>query len=134
MRFNTALAAMMEFINAVYKWPSRPRSALAPFVLLLSPYAPHLAEELHAKLGAPASLAYEHWPLADESLLVQESITLAVQVNGKVRGTVEVDPNAGQDQALAAAQANANVTKFTTGKTVKKVIFVPGKILNLIVA
>ncbi|KAJ9505029.1 hypothetical protein QJQ45_021514 [Haematococcus lacustris] len=134
MRFNTALAAMMEFINAVYKWPSRPRSALAPFVLLLSPYAPHLAEELHAKLGAPASLAYEHWPQADESLLVQESITLAVQVNGKVRGTVEVAPNAGQDQALAAAQANANVTKFTTGKTVKKVIFVPGKILNLIVA
>ena len=85
MRFNTALAAMMEFVNAVYKWPNRPRAALEPFILLLSPYAPHVAEELWSRLGHSGSLAYAPWPVCDESLLVQDTVTMAVQVNGKVR-------------------------------------------------
>jgi leucyl-tRNA synthetase len=71
LRFNTAIAAMMEFINAVYKWPNRPRAALQPFVLLLAPYAPHLAEELWSQLGGKGSLTYEPWPQYDEALLVQ---------------------------------------------------------------
>ncbi|KAF8066270.1 leucine--tRNA ligase [Scenedesmus sp. PABB004] len=133
LRFNTAIAAMMEFVNAVYKWDSRPRAALEPFVLLLSPYAPHLAEELWARLGHGASLAYEPWPEADESLLVVDTINLPVQVNGKMRGTVELGVAASQDDALAAARGLPNVAKQVEGKEVKKVIYVPGKILNLIV-
>lgn len=73
LRFNTGIAAMMEFMNTVYKWPNRPREALEPFVLLLAPYAPHLAEELWSQLGHKQSLTYESWPQHDESLLVQVS-------------------------------------------------------------
>jgi len=71
MRFNTAIAGMMEFMNAVYKWPNRPRAALEPFVLLLAPYAPHIAEELWSRLGHGESLTYAQWPAYDEALLVQ---------------------------------------------------------------
>ncbi|KAI8470252.1 MAG: hypothetical protein J3K34DRAFT_262668 [Monoraphidium minutum] len=139
MRFNTAIAAMMEFINGVYKWDKRPRAALAPFVLLLAPYAPHVAEELWQRVGGGAggggggSMAYEAWPEADEALLVVDTVKLAVQVNGKMRGTVELGVDAPQDAALAAALELGTVRKFTDGKEVKKVIYVAGKILNLIV-
>jgi leucyl-tRNA synthetase len=117
----------------VYKWESRPRAALEPFVLLLAPYAPHVAEELWARLGHTASLAYEPWPEADESLLVVDVVQLPVQVNGKMRGTVEVAAGVDQAGALAAALALPTVQKATGGVAPKKVIFVPGKILNLIV-
>jgi hypothetical protein len=86
MRFNTAIAAMMEFVNGAMKWPEpRPAAALAPFALLLAPYAPHLAEEAWALLGGSGSLAYEPWPVADEALLVEDSITLPVQASGRGR-------------------------------------------------
>lgn len=139
MRFNTGIAGMMEFVNGVTKdWPNRPRSALRPFLLLLAPYAPHLAEELWSRSQPPGeaqgTLTYEPWPECDESLLVQETVALPVQVNGKVRATLEVSRSISQKDAVEAAQQAPNVLKFTEGKTVKKVIFVPGKILNLIVA
>ncbi|GAX76478.1 hypothetical protein CEUSTIGMA_g3923.t1 [Chlamydomonas eustigma] len=135
MRFNTGISAMMEFINGVTKdWPNRPRAALEPFLLLLAPYAPHLAEELWSRGGHSGSLTYKPWPQCDESLLVSDTLVLPVQVNGKVRGTVEVSVNIQQQEAVTTALANANVAKFTDGKTIKKVIFVNGKILNLIVA
>ncbi|GLC35478.1 hypothetical protein PLESTB_000203000 [Pleodorina starrii] len=134
MRFNTAIAAMMEFVNGVTKnWNNRPRAALEPFVLLLSPYAPHVSEELWSRCGRPTSLAYEPWPTADEALLVVDSVNLPVQVNGKTRGTVQVTAAAPQDDALAAALGNTNVAKYTADKEIKKIIYVPGKILNLIV-
>lgn len=141
MRFNTAIAAMMEFVNGAYKWESRPRAALKPFLLLLAPYAPHLAEEmwqaLHAGDGgdgaAAASMAYEPWPVADESLLVEDSVRLPVQVNGKTRGTVEVGKGCGEAAALEAARALPAVAKQLDGKEIKKVIFVSDKILNLVV-
>jgi len=137
MRFNTAIAAMMEFINGVYKWETRPRAVLKPFVLLLAPYAPHLAEEtwamLHDDQGTVGSLAYEPWPVADENLLVDDSVKLPVQVNGKTRGTVEVSKGCSQEEALEAATALPTVAKQLDGKEVKKVIFVVDKILNLVV-
>ncbi|WIA22710.1 hypothetical protein OEZ85_001117 [Tetradesmus obliquus] len=133
MRFNTGIAAMMEFVNGVYKWDNRPRAALEPFVLLLAPYAPHIAEELWSRLGHSGSLAYEPWPEADESLLVVDTVNLPVQVNGKMRGTVEIGVAAEQAAAVEAALGLNTVKKFTEGKEIKKVIYVPGKILNLIV-
>jgi hypothetical protein len=80
LRYNTAIAAMMEFVNGVLKWSDRPRAALEPFLLLLAPYAPHLAEEMWASIGQRSSLSYSQWPQHDESLLVLDSINLAVQV------------------------------------------------------
>lgn len=134
MRFNTAIAAMMEFVNGAMKWPEpRPAAALAPFALLLAPYAPHLAEEAWALLGGSGSLAYEPWPVADESLLVEDSITLPVQVNGKMRGSVVVPKGVGQDEAVAAALGVAAVAKQIDGKEVRKLVFVQDKILNIIV-
>lgn len=133
LRFNTAISAMMEFINEATKWDSLPREALETFAKVLAPYAPHLAEELWSgALGYPESLAYEPWPEADEALLVESSITLPVQVNGKMRGTVEVAANAAEEEALEAGRALPSVQKFLEGKKVAKVIFVPGRILNLV--
>ena len=85
MRFNTAIAAMMEFVNAATKWPTRPRAALEPFPLLLAPFAPHLAEELWARLGHAESLAYAAWPEAEAKYLAQ-AVKLAVQVGGAKEG------------------------------------------------
>jgi leucyl-tRNA synthetase len=134
MRFNTAIAAMMEFLNAVYKWPNRPRAALEPFPLLLAPYAPHLAEELWRMLGNAESLTYAPWPEADESLLVADTVNVAVQVNGKTRGAVPLAAAQATDEAeaVAAAMALPNVAKLAEGQQPVKVIFVPGKIVNLV--
>ena len=134
MRYNTAIAAMMEYVNAATKWDSRPAGAMRPFVLLLSPYAPHIAEELWERLGNAESLAYHPWPECDESFLVDESVKIPVQVNGKMRGLVEVPTDATEEQVAAAALALEPVARHLGGKDIRKRIFVKGKILNLIVA
>eukprot|EP00889_Picochlorum_renovo_P008805 jgi/Picre1/35835/NNA_003295.t1 len=132
MRFNTGIAAMMEFVNAAYKWESYPRTILQQFILLLAPYAPHLAEEMWETLGGTDSLAYEPWPEADESLLVESSVHLPVQVNGKVRGKIEVPKGCSQDDAMELATTIANVSKQLDGKEIKKIIFIQDKILNIV--
>lgn len=133
MRFNTAISAMMEFINAATKWNDRPKQVLESFVLLLSPLAPHIAEELWCRLGHAQSLAYEAWPEANPEYLKEDSITLPVQFNGKTRGTIQIAVGTDQDAAFAAVTEDANFAKFLQGKDVKKTIYVPGRILNLIV-
>ncbi|MDX1419669.1 MAG: leucine--tRNA ligase, partial [Rubricoccaceae bacterium] len=133
LRFNTAIAAMMEFVNAAYKWDAVPRGVAEPFVLLLAPFAPHLAEELWRRLGHEDSLAFADWPLYDEALLVEDEKEIAVQVNGKVRGTVTVAADAPQDAVLTAAKAVENVQRHLEGKTIRKEIVVPGRLVNLVV-
>jgi leucyl-tRNA synthetase len=133
LSFNTAISAMMEFMNATKKWNTRPKAVLEPFALLLSPYAPHLAEECWQHCGHTESLAYEPWPQLDESLLVENMINLPVQVNGKMRGTVEVAVDVEEDRAVAAAKTLSSVEKQLEGKQIFKIIFKPAKILNLIV-
>jgi leucyl-tRNA synthetase len=133
LRFNTAIAAMMEFTNAATKWEQRPKAVLRPFVLLLSPYAPHVSEELWERLGNQASNAYEAWPVADPTYLKQDTFTLAVQVNGKMRGKIELSADAQKEEAVAAALGNEKISKFLPLETsIKKVIFVPGKVLNIV--
>ena len=133
MRFNTAIAAMMEFVNAATKWDEKPRKTLEPFVLLLGPYAPHLSEELWGMLGHEGSNAYEAWPEADTSLLVEDTVTLAVQVNGKMRGKIELAADATQADAMSSAMAQENIAKFVGDEAgIKKIIYVPGKILNVV--
>ena len=133
MRFNTAIAAMMEFTNAATKWEKKPRECLKPFALLLSPYAPHLSEELWGMLGHEGSNAYEAWPEADTSLLVEDTVTLAVQVNGKMRGKIELAADATQADAMSSAMAQENIAKFVGDEAdIKKIIYVPGKILNVV--
>jgi leucyl-tRNA synthetase len=134
MRFNTAIAAMMELTNHVTKLPVRPRAALQPFVLLLSPFAPHLAEELWSTLGHKNSLAYEPWPAFDPALTKADEIEVPVQVNGKVRCRLKVPADIDDATLQAAALADEQIKKQIADKQVKKVIVVPKKLVNIVVA
>jgi leucyl-tRNA synthetase len=134
MRFNTAIAAMMEFANHLTKQEVRPRSVLETFVLLLSPFAPHVSEELWAALGHKETLAYEPWPAYDEALTREETIEVPVQVNGKVRSRVVVPAGTGEADLREAALADERIRELTAGKQVRKVIIVPGRLVNIVVA
>ncbi|XP_027087470.1 leucine--tRNA ligase, chloroplastic/mitochondrial-like [Coffea arabica] len=131
-RFNTGISAMMEFINAAYKWKKLPRSTAEAFVLLLSPYAPHMAEELWSRLGHSNSLAHEPFPKANPEYLKESTLVLPVQINGKTRGTIEVEKECSEEDAFRLASQDSRLSKFLDGQKVKKRIYVPGKILNVI--
>jgi leucyl-tRNA synthetase len=131
--FNTAIAAMMELVNTANKWDAMPRAIAEPLVLLLSPFAPHITEELWARLGHDESLAYADWPEYEEALLRREVVEMAVQVNGTVRGTIEVDADADEDAVLAAARDDDNVARHLDGKHIQREIYVPGQIVNFVV-
>ncbi len=132
MLFNTAIARMMEFVNAAMKVQRIDRAVVEPFVLLLSPFAPHIAEEIWEALGHTDTLAYEPWPEHDESFLVENTVDIPVQVMGKLRGKVTVAIDAGKDTILAAAKEDPRVTPHLEGKTIIKEIYVPGKMVNLV--
>ncbi|KAL0363174.1 UNVERIFIED_CONTAM: Leucine--tRNA ligase, chloroplastic/mitochondrial [Sesamum calycinum] len=131
-RFNTGISAMMEFTNAAYKWDKLPRLIIEEFVLLLSPYAPHMAEELWSRLGHSSSLAYEPFPKVNPAYLKESTVVLPVQINGKTRGTIQVEKSCTEEDAFKLASLDSKLSKFLVGKSIKKRIFVPGKILNII--
>jgi leucyl-tRNA synthetase len=133
MRFNTAIAAMMEFANHLTRLPVRPRSVLQPFVLLLSPFAPHLAEELWRTLGHTDTLAYEPWPQFDEALTKADEIEVPVQINGKLRSKLTVPADVNEADLKTMALADEKVKGLIAGKPVRKVIVVPGKLVNIVV-
>ena len=133
MQFNTGISAMMELVNAAYKEPAISRQAAETLVLLLAPYAPHLAEELWEQLGHKGSLAYAPWPSFDPALTEDDQITILVQVSGKLRGTLQVAADSTKDQIIAAAKDLESVQRHLEGKTLVKEIFVPGKIINFVV-
>jgi len=139
MRFNTAISAMMVFVNEAMTWQNKPVSVLKPFLQLLAPFAPHITEELWARLHSTfgqvaPSLAYAPWPKYDQALLVESEIELPVSVNGKMRDVIKVSVDADNATLEAAAKASEKVQSFTAGKTIKKVIIVPKRMVNLIVA
>ena len=133
LRFNTAISQMMVCVNELIQLEVRPRAVLETFVLLLAPYAPHLAEELWAKLGHERSLAYEAWPVADPRYLAADTVTVVVQVNGKLRDQIEVPAGAAGEAVIAQARATPKIVPWLEGRTVVKEIFVPGKLVNLVV-
>jgi leucyl-tRNA synthetase len=133
LRFNTAISQMMVFVNEMTQLQTRPRAVLDQFVLLLAPYAPHLAEELWSRLGHSDSVAYEPWPVADPAYLVQDMITVVVQVNGKVRDQLEVATDATEQDVKEAALGSAKVAQWTEGKQIVKTIYVPGKLVSVVV-
>jgi leucyl-tRNA synthetase len=133
MAFNTAISALMMLSNHLAKLPSPPRQAAETMVLLLSPFAPHVAEELWSRLGHAQSLAYEPWPAWDEALCADDLIEIGVQVNGKTRGTVTIARDASEQDARSAALAVETVARHLTGKEVKKFVYVPAKIVSFVV-
>jgi leucyl-tRNA synthetase len=132
MQFNTAISKLMVFARDVTRSNRLPREAAEAFVLLLSPFAPHLAEELWQQLGHAESLANEPWPEADATLLVDETVTLAVQVNGKRRAEIRVAADADESAIREAALTEPNVERHLDGRDPKKVIVVPGRLVNVV--
>jgi leucyl-tRNA synthetase len=133
MKFNTAIAALMEYVNALTAAPPT-REDLLTLVKLVGPYAPHLGDEAWERLGETGFLIDQAWPKHDEALTVDATVTYAVQVNGKLRGSLEIARDAPEATVREQALALPNVTKHVEGKTVRKVIVVAGKIVNVVVA
>jgi leucyl-tRNA synthetase len=137
LRFNTAISALMIFVNEAISWETKPAAVLRDFLILLQPFAPHLAEELYAKLQGPdavdRTMAYEPWPKYDPALLVEQTIEMPVQVNGKLRDRIVVAAGAAAAAIEAAAMGAEKIRPFVEGKTVKKVIVVPGRLVNIVV-
>ena len=133
LKFNTAISQMMILGNALQKEPALPRAVMLDFLRILAPYAPHLAEELWARLGQNGSIAAAGWPSFDPTKLVSSTITIVMQVNGKHRGDVTVDPAVSEAELQALAVQHAKVAPHLTGKTIKRTIYVKGRLINFLV-
>ena len=133
LRFNTAISALMVFTNEASNWDLRPVSILKDFLLLLAPFAPHIAEELYSKTNdTENTIAYCPWPIFNEEFLVESSIEMAVQVNGKVRDRLQVAVDLGNSEIEKLALNSENVKRHIDGKKVKKVIVISGKLVNIV--
>lgn len=132
LRFNTGISQLMIFINDSYKATTVPKAYAEGFVQLLSPIAPHLAEELWHRLGHTETITYEAWPTFDESKLVEDEVEIVLQVNGKVRAKVTVAKDLSREALEELARGNDKIKEEITGKTVRKVIAVPGKLVNIV--
>lgn len=137
LHFNTCIAFLMDFVNTLYAFEPKDSPVfgrcLHMLVKMLAPFAPHMAEEMWARAGNPGSVFREAWEAYDQALLAQTRATVVIQINGKVRGRVDVRPGAGAEEVLAAAAADANVARYLEGKEIVKQVLVPDKILNLVV-
>ncbi|MHA6640363.1 leucine--tRNA ligase [Stutzerimonas frequens] len=138
-KFNTAIAQVMTLMNVLEKAPTASeqdrallQEGLETVALLLAPITPHISHELWQQLGKSGAIIDAQWPKVDESALVQDSLTLVVQVNGKLRGQIEVPASASREEVETAARGNENVLRFTEGLTIRKVIVVPGKLVNIV--
>jgi leucyl-tRNA synthetase len=134
LSFNTAIAELMVLVNELTKAPVRPRSVVEPLLLLLAPFAPHMAEELWSRLGHESTLAYEPWPVFDPALLVEDEVEIVVQVNGKIREKLLVPANLPREDYEPLVKDHAQFSAWTGGRDVKKIVVVPGKLVNLVVA
>jgi len=131
--FNTAISAMMIFINHLNKQTVRPKAVIEKFVLILAPFAPHIAEELWEKLGHTDSLVYEPWPEYDKELIKEKEIELAVQVNGKIKDRIIVSAEADEEQIKQKALASERVVAATAGKKAKKIIVIKSRLVNIVI-
>ena len=137
LRFNTAISALMVFVNEAMTWKTKPIEAIRTFLLLLQPFAPHVAEELFSKLPAEARgsipLAYVPWPAFDPAFLVEDEVEIPVQINGKLRDVLKVPTNIAAADLEVAALASPKVIQFIDGKPIRKVIVLPKKLVNIVV-
>jgi len=134
LKFNTAISAFMEFLNKSEEKNGKiSREFIEKFLILLSPFAPHISEELWSKLGEKKSIFKESWPKYDQKLIKEEVITLVIQVNGRVREKIEVESDISEEKAKELSFSREKVKKWIEGKGIKKIIFVPGKLINIVV-
>lgn len=132
LRFNTSISRMMEFVNLMTPAKERPRALLESFLLILAPYAPHLCEEIWEGCGHSESLTYEPWPKADPHYLIENTVMFAVQVNGKLRATAELTKDLSNEEVEHQVKLMEKVQNALSGKTIRKVIVVPNKLINFV--
>ncbi|HEY3862997.1 MAG TPA: leucine--tRNA ligase [Verrucomicrobiae bacterium] len=132
-RFNTAISALMIFVNDAIAWETRPAGVMSDFLKLLQPFAPHLAEELRAKISDAPTLAWEPWPRFDPAVLAEDKVEIPVQVNGKLRDKIVVAAGVSPEEIQAAALASEKVQQFIGGNQVKKIVVVPKRLVNIVV-
>ena len=133
LNFNTAISQMMIFINAVYKENVFPKEMAENFIKLLSPIAPYISEEIWSMLGHNTTIAYESWPTYDETKVLDDKITIGIQINGKLRGSIETEMNEGQKSILNKVYQIDNIKKYIKDKTIVKEIVIPNKIVNIVI-
>ena len=133
MRFNTAISQMMIFVNEATSSKTLPKETLSVFTQVLAPYAPHIAEEIWNRLGQEGLVSIADFPAHDESLCTEDTITLIIQVNGKKRDNLDVPKDASKDELEKLALAAPNAVKFMDGKEPKRVIVVPGRLVNIVI-
>ena len=133
--FNTAIAQMMVFVNEVYKNGTCPREYAEGFLKMFSCIVPHVGEELWQLLGHDSTIAYESWPTYDEAKMKDTEVTMAVQINGKMRGTITIAADSSDEDCIAAAKAEEKIAKFmaTLPGEIRKTIVVKNKLINLII-
>jgi len=131
--YNTAIAAMMEYVNLLREHGPGSTAAVEPLLIMLAPYAPHIAEELWAALGHERSVFHATWPSYDAELAAAGDVEVVVQVNGKVRGRVTVSRGATEAEVVARAMQDESVRKFVDGKPVRKTVYVQDRLLNFVV-
>ena len=134
LSFNTAIAQMMVFVNAFTNANPRPKSAIRTLLVLLNPFAPHITEELWETLGFEGIVSAQPWPVFDPALLIEDEIEMPIQINGKLRDKIVVKKDATREEIEAAARGSAKIAEWTAGKEIKRVIVVPGKLVNIVVA
>ncbi|MCK4958741.1 MAG: class I tRNA ligase family protein, partial [Planctomycetes bacterium] len=131
--FNTAISQMMIFVNHLSRQSVRPKAVIEQFLLVLAPFAPHIAEELWSRLGQTESLAFHPWPKYDDELVKEKEIELAVQVKGKIKARIVVSADATEEDIRQKALANEKVAAAIAGKEVRKIIVVKSRLVNIIV-
>jgi len=132
--YNTAIAALMQYVTAIQSRDELYEEEVAGLLLLLAPFAPHIAEELWERIGRPYSIHQQPWPAADAALLVREMETIAIQINGRTRATIELPPNTTQADAIEAARRVETIQRYLNGAVVQRAVYVPGRIINIVVA
>jgi len=133
LEYNTAIAFIMEYLNGLTKLEKVWREPVEVLVRLIAPFAPHIAEELWESLGHGASVFNAGWPVCDETKIVADTFDLVVQVNGKVRATISAPAGISKEDAITLAASSENAKRFTEGMTVLKTVYVPGKLVNIVV-
>ena len=132
MKFNTAVSALMTYVNYMAGLPEVPEEMYAVLLKLVSPFAPHIAEEMWARLGHDTLIVKESWPKGNAELAKDNTVTIAVQINGKMRGTIEVERDSDKEKVIAAAKLLDNVARQLTETEPKKIIVVPNRIVNIV--
>jgi leucyl-tRNA synthetase len=132
-KFNTAISSLMILVNALEKETEIQKARFETLLILLSPFAPHMTEELWTGMGEKKSIFLAEWPKYDKKKIVAESVNVAVQVNGKVRAVLAIESGMNEDAVKTQALADANVQIYLAGKSVRKIIYVPGKIVSFVV-